>query len=84
MYYTLNNGSVVDKSHLTHMIGDASKLGIKDVEFVFDKGFVTADNPAYIKEANLRFLAPCEGEEHYAPVSKTQAVIARALGMDLV
>jgi transposase len=77
LYYTLYNGSVVDKSHLTHMIGDASKLGIKDVEFVFDKGFVTADNLAYIKEANLRFLAPCP------PSRKDARLLVQKIGSEV-
>ncbi|MCL2631949.1 MAG: transposase [Coriobacteriia bacterium] len=59
LYYTLYNGSIVDKSHLSHMMGDADELGIDDVGFVFDKEFVTESNLAYMQEASLRFLAPC-------------------------
>lgn len=59
LYYSLYNGSICDKSHFPHMMGDAVELGIENVEFVFDKGFVTEANLAYMEEAKLRFLAPC-------------------------
>jgi len=40
-------------------MGDAAELGIKDAEFVFDKGFVTEPNLARVAKAGLRFVAPC-------------------------
>lgn len=59
LYYSLYNGSICDKSHFPHMMGDAAEMGIKEVEFVFDKGFVTEANLAYMDKARLHFLAPC-------------------------
>jgi len=59
LYYTLYNGSIADKSSFPCMMGDAAELGIKDAEFVFDKGFVTEPNLARVAKAGLRFVAPC-------------------------
>ena len=39
---------------------------------------------ALLELRKLQYVVTNEGEEHYAPVTKTQAVIARALGIDLV
>ena len=59
LYYSLYNGSICDKSHLPYMMGDAIELGIDNVEYVFDKGFVTEENLAHMEQTGMHFLAPC-------------------------
>jgi len=59
LYYSLYNGSISDKSHLDYMMAGALGFGIKNVEFILDKGFVTAHNLKSMSEAGFKFLAPC-------------------------
>ena len=56
VYYATYQGSVLDKTHLSYMLDSARALGISKVRFVFDRGFVSADNLAYVKEQHLSFI----------------------------
>ena len=56
VYYATYQGSVLDKTHLAYMMESARALGISKVRFVFDRGFVTTDNLAYVNEQHLSFI----------------------------
>jgi len=56
IYYNLYSGSITDKSHLPFMMEGASKLGIKKVRFVLDRGFVTEDNLKYMEQKGHLFV----------------------------
>jgi transposase len=61
VYYNLYSGSVADKSHLVFMMTDAKKLGINNVRFVLDRGFVTEDNLVYMKNEGYAFITAFPG-----------------------
>ena len=44
IFYDIYKGSIVDKSELQHMMKYNDRLGIKDANFVMDRGFYTEDN----------------------------------------
>ena len=55
-YYMTYQGSVLDKTHLLPMMDSAAILGIGSVRFVFDRGFVTSENLAYVANEHLSFV----------------------------
>ena len=55
-YYATYQGSVLDKAHLPLIMNSALALGIKRVRFVFDRGFVTSENLAYVDKRHLSFI----------------------------
>ena len=55
-YYATYQGSVLDKTHLPIMLDSAGALGITRVRFVFDRGFVTTENLAYVAREHLSFI----------------------------
>lgn len=56
VYYVTYQGSILDKTHLSYMMESARALGISKVRFVFDRGFVTTVNLAYVKGEHLSFI----------------------------
>jgi hypothetical protein len=56
VYYATYQGSVLDKVHLPLIMEQASALGIRQVRFVFDRGFVTSENLAYVGKEHLSFI----------------------------
>ena len=56
IYYNIYNGSIPDKSHLQFMLKNALNLDIKSLCFVFDCGFVTKDNLAFMLENDYSFI----------------------------
>jgi len=61
VYYDMYSGSIVDKNHLTFMMASAKKLGISNVRFVIDRGFVTEDNLKYMKDKGYLFVTALPG-----------------------
>jgi transposase len=68
IYYDIYSGSIADKSHLNFMMTGAQKLGIFNVRFVMDRGFVTENNLKYMKEKGYLFVAAFPG--HWIEVKK--------------
>jgi len=56
VYYNLYSGSIPDKTYLKFMMTSARDLGITDVCFVMDRGFVTKDNFQFVKEKGYTFV----------------------------
>jgi len=56
LYFETYQGSVLDKTHLAHIMASAHALGIEKSRFVFDRGFVSADNLAYVSDNHLSFV----------------------------
>ncbi|MCL1908368.1 MAG: transposase [Holophagaceae bacterium] len=56
VYYNLYGGSITDKSHLPFMMEGASKLGIRKVRFVLDRGFVTEGNLKHMGQKGHKFV----------------------------
>jgi len=68
VYYDLYSGSITDKSHLTFMMTCAQKLGISQVRFVMDRGFVTEENISYMKDKGFLFVTAFPG--HWGEAKK--------------
>jgi transposase len=60
VFYTTYPGSIVDKSHLPHMMAHNADLGVTDVTFVMDRGFASTANIAYMHAHHHRFLLGVE------------------------
>jgi transposase len=60
VFYVTYPGSIVDKSHLPSMMAYNANLGITDVRFVMDKGFVATANIEYMREAGYFFIVAAE------------------------
>lgn len=56
IFYTKYAGSILDKSYLKYMMLYNEELGIKNVNFVMDKGFYTKDNIQYMKLKEYPFI----------------------------
>jgi transposase len=56
VYYTTYSGSINDKSHLPFMLANTQQLGIKQVKFVLDRGFVTEDNLRYMHNKGYLYV----------------------------
>ncbi|MDR2971791.1 MAG: transposase [Bacteroidales bacterium] len=61
VYYDVYSGSVPDKSHLIFMMNGAEKLGISNVRFVIDRGFVKKDNLSFMAEKKYLFVTAFSG-----------------------
>jgi len=61
VYYTLYSGSIPDKSYLEFMMADTRDLGIINVCFVIDRGFITEDNLIYLRELGFSFITAMPG-----------------------
>ncbi|MDR1657345.1 MAG: IS1634 family transposase, partial [Deltaproteobacteria bacterium] len=61
VYYCLYNGSITDKTDLISMMTEAKDLGIENVRFVMDRGFVTDDNFKYMQDNGYIFITALPG-----------------------
>ena len=61
VYYDLYNGSIPDKSYLEFMMINTLDLGICEVCFVIDRGFVTEENFQCMREHNFSFITALPG-----------------------
>jgi transposase len=57
VHYITYQGSVLDKTHFALMMTEARALGIGNVRFVFDRGFVTACNIDSVASEHLSFTS---------------------------
>jgi transposase len=60
VFYVTYPGSIVDKSHLQHMMAYNETLGIKNVCFVMDKGFCSTANVEYMHSKELPYIMGAE------------------------
>ena len=58
VYYNAYNGSVPDKSCLLFMSENAKSLGISNVRYVMDRGFMTEPNLKYMHNNTMPFIIP--------------------------
>jgi len=56
VYYSLYSGSIPDKSYLEFMMSGAKDLGISDVCFVMDRGFVSEANFIFMNGNGFSFI----------------------------
>ena len=56
VYYDMYNGSIADKAYLFTMMENAKILGITNVRYVMDQGFLTGDNLTYMQENEHYFV----------------------------
>jgi len=61
VYYDLYSGSIPDKTYMEFMMTTAKDLGICDVCFVIDRGFVKKDNLVYMHENKIEFITALPG-----------------------
>ena len=61
VYYDLYSGSIPDKTYLEFMMNTSKDLGIRDVCFVMDRGFVTEANIHYMNENRVAFITALPG-----------------------
>jgi len=61
VYYDLYSGSIPDKTYLEYMMTTAKDLGIRNVCFVMDRGFVTEDNIKYMSKNDVAFITALPG-----------------------
>ena len=66
VYYDVYSGSIPDKSCLEYMMANAKDIGIDDICFVLDQGFVTKDNFSCMYENKYSFITAF-------PLSRTDA-----------
>jgi transposase len=62
VYYDIYSGSIPDKTYLELMMASAKSLGIHDVCFVIDCGFVTEDNFRSMHNAPFSFITAIPGQ----------------------
>jgi transposase len=62
VYYDLYSGSIPDMTYLEFMMTTAKDLGILDVCFVIDRGFVTGNNLLYMHESKTNFITALPGK----------------------
>ena len=58
VFYNTYSRSIADKSHLSFMLENTKALGIDNIRFVLDRGFLTQDNLKYMHENNYPFIIP--------------------------
>jgi len=61
VYYDLYSGSIPDKTYFEHMMTASRDLGITNVCFVIDGGFITSGNLAYIHKNKVSFISAFPG-----------------------
>ena len=61
VYYNLYSGSIPDKTYLDFMMTMAKEIGIFEVCFVMDRGFVMEDNLICITENKFSFITAMPG-----------------------
>jgi transposase len=55
LYYNRYNGSLTDKTNLSFVLANAKSVGIRDVKFVLDGGFVNEDSFQSLNECGTAF-----------------------------
>ena len=68
IYYDCYSGSITDKSYLAFMMTCAKKLGISNVRFVMDRGFISEENVKYMHDKGYLFVTAFPG--HWIEVKK--------------
>ena len=61
LYYEIYNGSVNDMARLKFTTACANKLGVSRTKFVFDRGFPSTDNMAYMHNEGYRYVTAMRG-----------------------
>jgi len=56
VYYRAYYGSIPDKTHLIAMMEGSAKVGIKNVNFVMDRGFFSKENLVYLSSNTRGFI----------------------------
>jgi transposase len=56
VYYNIYSGSINDKDHLPFMLTNTEQLGMKDIRFVLDRGFVTEENLRYMQKKGYFYV----------------------------
>lgn len=56
VYYSVYSGSIPDKCCLEYMMANAQDIGVEEICFVFDQGFVTKDNFACMYDNQYSFI----------------------------
>lgn len=54
--YEMYSGSVVDKAFFPYMMELGELVGLNDLFYIMDRGFLTLDNLSFADENNLKFL----------------------------
>ena len=62
VYYNIYSGSIPDKNYLEFMMTGTRDLGIREVCFVVDRGFVTEDNFMCMHEMGFSFITAMPGK----------------------
>ena len=62
VYYNIYSGSIPDKNYLEFMMTDTKALGIQNICFVIDRGFVTEDNFLCMQEKGFSFITAMPGK----------------------
>jgi transposase len=77
VYYHSYNGSIPDVSCLKFMMIDAGDMGIKNVCFTMDRGFVSEENINFMFENNYSFITslPSNKNEYKALIDDVKANI---------
>jgi hypothetical protein len=60
VFYTTYPGSIIDKSHMAHMMAHNQDLGVTGVTFVLDRGFASTANIAYLHKHKLAHVLGVE------------------------
>lgn len=77
--FFLYSGSVVDKVFLTTMMEYSKSLGIDDIFYVLDRGFITKENLEYIKKEQIEFLvAVPKSQKNYNDTMREASVTLRS------
>ena len=80
VYFETYQGSVLDKTHLPHIMASAQALGISKTRFVFDRGFVTKNNLALTADQHLSFVTalPISRKDAQSLLTHTAPLIRRS------
>jgi len=62
VYYNIYSGSIPDRNYLEFMMAEAKDLGIQNVCFVIDRGFVTEDNFLCMHNMGFTFITAMPGK----------------------
>ena len=75
--YEIYSGSVVDKAFFPYMMELGELVGLNDLFYIMDRGFLTLDNLSFAEENNLRFLmaAPKSQKIYHQALLEAASVI---------